>query len=102
MTLILPRLTIVTFFIVFFSNNSFSTNITHNLKYPPPLSTPISLASCDHTKNYDVIIIGAGLAGITAAKELLHLGRSVLVLEATSRIGGRGYVRHLKLPGQHQ
>jgi monoamine oxidase len=38
---------------------------------------------------YDVIVVGAGLAGLTAAKQLLGEGRSVVVLEATDRIGGR-------------
>lgn len=37
----------------------------------------------------DVIVVGAGLAGLTAAKELKAAGREVLVLEATARIGGR-------------
>lgn len=39
---------------------------------------------------YDVIIIGAGPAGLSAAKELLASGASVVVLEATSKVGGRG------------
>jgi polyamine oxidase len=49
-------------------------------------------AQCNQTGGYDVIIVGAGLAGISAAKELIHLGRSVLILESNDRIGGRGYV----------
>jgi monoamine oxidase len=37
----------------------------------------------------DVIVIGAGFAGLKAAQELVALGRSVIVLEAKDRIGGR-------------
>ena len=37
----------------------------------------------------DVIVIGAGMAGITAARELARTRLSVAVLEARNRIGGR-------------
>lgn len=37
----------------------------------------------------DVIVIGAGFAGVTAARDLRAAGRSVLLLEARNRIGGR-------------
>ena len=39
----------------------------------------------------DVIIIGAGSAGLSAAKELTKQGISSIVVEASHRIGGRAY-----------
>ncbi|MES2931650.1 MAG: NAD(P)/FAD-dependent oxidoreductase [Patescibacteria group bacterium] len=38
---------------------------------------------------YDVIVIGAGVAGLAAAQELTKAGESVVVLEAQDYIGGR-------------
>lgn len=42
----------------------------------------------------DVLIIGAGAAGLAAAKELSEKGHRVIVLEARDRIGGRIYTLH--------
>jgi monoamine oxidase len=39
----------------------------------------------------DVVVVGAGLAGITAAKKLRDKGKRVVVLEARGRVGGRLY-----------
>ena len=41
------------------------------------------------TRSADVIVVGAGLAGLTAAREVAKKGRSPLVLEARDRVGGR-------------
>jgi phytoene dehydrogenase-like protein len=40
------------------------------------------------SKSYDSIIIGSGLAGMTAANKLAKNGRSVLLLEAHFKLGG--------------
>ncbi len=39
----------------------------------------------------DVIVIGGGFAGVTAARELRHQGLRVLLLEARNRLGGRTF-----------
>ncbi|MEM9277967.1 MAG: NAD(P)/FAD-dependent oxidoreductase [Pseudomonadota bacterium] len=39
--------------------------------------------------NPDVIVVGAGTAGLSAAKSLMHAGLEVVVLEAQGHVGGR-------------
>lgn len=43
----------------------------------------------------DVCIVGAGYAGLTAARRLSQGGKSVVVLEARNRIGGRTWTQRL-------
>jgi phytoene dehydrogenase-like protein len=40
------------------------------------------------TKDYDVVVIGSGLAGMTAANKLAMNGRNVLLLESHNKLGG--------------
>jgi monoamine oxidase len=45
--------------------------------------------SSDRTAEADVVVVGAGLAGIAAAREVVRGGASALLLEARDRVGGR-------------
>jgi phytoene dehydrogenase-like protein len=42
---------------------------------------------------FDVAIVGGGFAGVTAARDLAAAGRSVVILEARDRLGGRTWYR---------
>jgi len=44
-------------------------------------------------RNVSVVIAGAGLAGLTAARDLAAKGADVTVIEAQSRVGGRVLTR---------
>jgi monoamine oxidase len=46
-------------------------------------------------KEVDVVVVGAGIAGLVAAREVARKGRSVLVVEARKRVGGRVLNHHL-------
>jgi monoamine oxidase len=49
------------------------------------MATPVRAA------DPDVVIVGAGIAGLAAARALMAAHKSVLVLEARNRIGGRAF-----------
>jgi monoamine oxidase len=52
-----------------------------------------------YLQNSDVVIVGAGVAGLAAAQQLLAHGRDLAALEARDRIGGRIWTLHdPKLP----
>ncbi len=41
--------------------------------------------------DWDVIVVGAGLAGLRTARDCADAGLNVLILEGQDRVGGRGY-----------
>lgn len=46
--------------------------------------------------DFDAIVIGAGFAGATAARDLRDRGLAVLVVEGSARVGGRTFSRPFK------
>jgi len=46
----------------------------------------------------EIVVVGAGFAGLSAARALIRQGRKVVVLEARDRVGGR--VKAAKIAGR--
>ncbi|MGO4145690.1 flavin monoamine oxidase family protein [Paenarthrobacter sp. YAF11_1] len=50
-----------------------------------------------NSQTSDVIVIGGGFAGLAAARDLARAGKTVTILEARDRLGGRTWFRESKL-----
>jgi len=50
-----------------------------------------------NSAKFDVLVIGAGVAGLNAGRLLAQAGRRVAILEARNRIGGRIWTRPISL-----
>ncbi len=48
--------------------------------------------------DYDVVVIGAGAAGLAAGRQLAHAAVKFTILEARSRIGGRAWTSAAEFP----
>jgi monoamine oxidase len=48
------------------------------------------------TRTADVVVVGAGFAGLTAARQVERAGYSAIVLEARNRVGGRALNKRLQ------
>src|SRR5215210_4241246 len=59
-----------------------------------PFSTQAGAAR-RRSRRADVVVVGAGFGGLTAARALRRKGKSVLVLEANNRPGGRVWTHKL-------
>ena len=53
--------------------------------------TDVASPTTSSAELYDVIVIGAGLAGLTVATKTKESGASLIVLEARDRVGGRNF-----------
>lgn len=55
------------------------------------LATGLARTKASAAADVDVVVIGAGAAGIEAARTLISAGRRPLIIEARGRIGGRAF-----------
>ncbi|XP_021902811.1 lysine-specific histone demethylase 1 homolog 1 [Carica papaya] len=64
-----------------------------------PTIKEAKLRSFDGVERANVVVVGAGLAGLVAARQLVSMGFKVVVLEGRSRPGGRVKTRKMKGDG---
>ncbi len=50
-----------------------------------------NIIKANENQDYDVVVIGAGAAGLAATEDLIKAGKKVICLEASERIGGRAF-----------
>ncbi|MCF2970582.1 FAD-dependent oxidoreductase [Synechococcus sp. Nb3U1] len=60
----------------------------------------VTQADATNLQSADVIVIGAGVAGLVCARQLLRAGLQVLVLEKSAGLGGRMATRRVEHAGQ--
>jgi monoamine oxidase len=60
-----------------------------------PAARRVFASEGKETRDADVVVVGGGLSGIAAAHEVWKQGRSVVLLEARNRVGGRTLTNHL-------
>lgn len=66
------------------------------LSIPPTLIRPTLSTKSTGREAVDVVVIGAGLAGLTAAHEVIRRGYTCVILEARDRVGGKTWSQPLE------
>ena len=69
---------------------AYSAMVSLGLMPTPALAGPLQLPA-NLGSGKSVVVLGGGIAGLTAAYELERAGFSVTVLEARDRVGGRNW-----------
>jgi monoamine oxidase len=71
------------------------------LKAATLASAGVALHACGRARgdsSHDVVVLGAGMSGLAAARDLVRAGLDVMVLEARDRVGGRIHTLHEQAP----
>lgn len=79
------------------SSPALTSNRRHFIRSSAAAGAGVWLSSCAHSSQRDkdkpVAIVGAGVAGLTAAYRLAKAGQTVHLYEASERVGGRMFTR---------